>query len=181
MITIREEILAHQPIHQIWHNLPELSWAGNKKNQIFEGINLSRSWNVNIFERCKHFSETNWREFLKKAQKERGFLSEYEKKLKWVVSETISALTDVLIYQLNFWGIYCNSLIQLKQFPNHLHLNHCQPQQDNSIQTIKLFCLIFWLLHQNFKHLHHHLFVKFFPHGSGKLLRICHLINQVSS
>ena len=82
MITIREEILAEQPIHQIWHNLLELSWAGNKKNQIFEGINLSRSWNVNIFERCKHFSDTNWREFLKKAQKERGFLSEFEKKME---------------------------------------------------------------------------------------------------
>ena len=72
-------------------------------------------------------------------------------------------------------------LLQLKQFPNHLHLNHCQPQQDPSTLDVKVFCLILRLLHQNFKHPHHHFFAKCFPHRSRQLLTIHYLLNQVSS
>ena len=74
---------------------------------------------------------------------------------------------DHYAYHNHLWSYrqfhlpYPNQIFfQLKRFSNHLHLNHCQPR------NVKIFCLIVWLFHQNFKHLHHHLFAKCFPHHS---------------
>ena len=73
------------------------------------------------------------------------------------------------------------TFLQFKHFPSHLYVNHCQPQQHLSTQNVKIFCLIFQLLHQNFKHLHHHPFTKCFLHCSRQLLTICCLPNQRST
>ena len=91
-------------------------------------------------------------------------------------------------YHNHLW-LYClfhllypgQIFLQWKQFPNHLHLNLFQQQEDPSTRNVQIFCLILWLVHQNFKHLHHHFFAKCLPHCYRQLLTIPSSIKLITS